>query len=245
MSHTKQTAIVTGGSGGIGGEICRRLARDGFNVVVHYGSDQDAATSVVTEIEREKGHAFAVAADITIESDIERLFQRTAAQFGGVDVVVANAGAMIGGTIADCRTEDFDKLFAVNTRGAFVTIREAARRVRPGGSIVFVSSQLAERPRAGTGIYSATKAAIDAMLISLSKEVGTRKITVNSVRPGATSPGMFDESDSGKKQTFIDLSAFDRLGTPEDIASVVSFLAGNDGKWITGQHIRADGGMSN
>ena len=245
MSKTIRTAIVTGGSGGIGGGICRRLAIDGFNVVVHFGSDQDAANAVVAEIKRKNGQAIAIGASITVETEVKQLFEKAHAEFGGVDVVVANAGTMVGRLVADCSTDDFDKLFAVNTRGAFLTIREAARLVRDGGRIIFISSQLAERPREGTGIYSATKAAIDAMLISLSKEVGKRNITVNSVRPGATSPGMFDESDEAKKQKFVELSAFGRLGTPEDIASVVSFLAGSDGTWITGQHIRADGGMSN
>ena len=245
MSKTIRTAIVTGGSGGIGGGICRRLAIDGFNVVVHFGSDQDAANAVVAEIKRKNGQAIAIGASITVETEVKQLFEKAHAEFGGVDVVVANAGTMVGRLVADCSTDDFDKLFAVNTRGAFLTIREAARLVRDGGRIIFISSQLAERPREGTGIYSATKAAIDAMLISLSKEVGKRNITVNSVRPGATSPGMFDESDEAKKQKFVELSAFGRLGTPEDIASVVSFLAGSDGTWTTGQHIRADGGMSN
>lgn len=245
MSTAIRTAIVTGGSGGIGGGICRRLAIDGFNVVVHYGSDRDAANAVVSDIERENGQAIAIGGSITVEADVKQLFAKTHAEFGGVDVVIANAGAMGGGPVADCSTDDFDKLFAVNTRGAFLTIREAARKIRDGGRIIFISSQLAERPRVGTGIYSATKAAIDSMLVSLSKEVGARNITVNSVRPGATSPGMFDASDESKIKMFVDLSAFGRLGTPEDIASVVSFLAGSDGKWITGQHIRADGGMSN
>ncbi|TWT59295.1 SDR family oxidoreductase [Allorhodopirellula solitaria] len=240
-----KTAVVTGGSGGIGGGICRRLAADGFQVVVHYGSDQNAANAVVSDIQRENGAALAIGADVSSEKEVQDLFAQTLSRFGSVDVVVANAGAMRGGPIADCSVDDFDRLMAVNFRGAFLTIREAASHVRDNGRIIFVSSQLAERPRQGTGLYSATKAAIDAMLVSLSKEVGGRGIAVNSVRPGATSPGMFDESDEEKKQQFIDLSAFGRLGTPEDIAAVVSFLAGSDGKWLTGQHIRADGGMSN
>ena len=245
MSQPLKTAIVTGGSGGIGGEICRRLARDGFNVVVHYGSDEEAANAVVKEFESENGNAIAFGANIASEHEVQQLFAQAHKQFGDVDVVIANAGTMISGPVANFSADDFDKLFAVNTRGAFLTIREAAKQVRENGRIIFVSSQLAERPRAGTGIYSATKAAIDAMLVSLSKEVGERNITVNSVRPGATSPGMFNDNDEERKQKFIDLSAFGRLGTPEDIAAVVSFLASDDGKWLTGQHIRADGGMSN
>ncbi|QDT12656.1 SDR family oxidoreductase [Planctomycetes bacterium K23_9] len=245
MATDSKTAIVTGGSGGIGRGICRRLSKDGFSVVVHYGSDQTSANEIATEIQQANGNAIAIGADITNESDVANLFEQTQTHYQGVDVVVANAGAAGMGSVVDCSASDFEKLVAVNIRGAFLTIREAARRVRDNGRIIFVSSQLAERPREGTGIYSATKAAVDAMLVSLSKEIGDRGITVNSVRPGATSPGMFDANDKQKSQTFIELSAFKRLGTPEDIASVVSFLASRDGAWITGQHIRADGGMSN
>ncbi|QDV25770.1 3-oxoacyl-[acyl-carrier-protein] reductase FabG [Aureliella helgolandensis] len=236
---------MTGGSGGIGNGICRRLAADGFNVAVHYGTDKDSAVRVCAEIQASGGRAIIASANVAEEADVASLFAKVVSRFGGVDIVVANAGTSGFGPIADVELADFEKLIAVNVRGAFLTLREAARTVRDNGRIIFTSSQLAERPRQGTGIYSATKAAVDAMLSSLSNEVGKRNITVNSVRPGATSPGMFDDSDEAKKQEFVDLSAFGRLGTPEDIASVVSFLAGSDGKWITGQHIRADGGMSN
>ncbi|WP_166823355.1 SDR family oxidoreductase [Thalassoroseus pseudoceratinae] len=245
MTATTKTAIVTGGSGAIGSEICRRLASDGFNVVVHYSTDQRSAESVVADIESAGGTAFSMDADVRQESEVTQLFAEAIQRFGGVDVVVVNAGTITSGPIAECTMQDFDQVHAVNSRGAFLTIREAARHVRDDGRILFVSSQLAERPRLGTGIYSATKAAIDAMLVSLSKEVGNRGIAVNSIRPGATSPGMVDQRTEAEKQEFADLSAFDRLGTPTDIAAVASFLASSEGGWITGQQIRADGGMSN
>lgn len=245
MPDSSRTAVVTGGSGAIGGEICRRLASDGFNVVVHYGHNQQAADSVVADIRHSGGTAIAVQADISDEAQVIRLFEDTINQFGGIDVVVANAGTIIDGPVAEYSLEDFEHLIAANLRGSFLTLRQAARSVRDGGRIVFISSQLAERPRAGTGIYSATKAAVDAMLVSLSRELGDRNIAVNSVRPGATTPGMVDKRTDAEKQTFANLSAFGRLGTPADIAGVVSFLAGSEGGWITGQHIRADGGMSN
>lgn len=250
MNESRKTAIVTGGSGAIGGEICRRLAADGFNVVVHYGSDLSAAERVVEAINHNQrkfgsGQAIFAHADVRDELEVNRLFDETSQSFGGVDVVVANAGTICSNPIADFSLAEFDNLLSVNLRGAFLTIRQAARQVRENGRIIFVSSQLAERPRPGTGVYSATKAAIDAMLVSLSKEVGSRGISVNSVRPGATSPGMVDQRSDAERQSFAELSAFSRLGTPTDIAAVVSFLASSEAGWITGQHLRADGGMSN
>ena len=243
--NEKKSAIVTGGSGGIGSEICRRLAADGFNVAVHYGSDASAAASVCADIEAAGGTAITARANVSDEAEVAALFAAVTKRFGGVDVVVANAGASGFGPIADTEVSEFERLIAVNIRGAFLTLREAARQVRKGGRIIFTSSQLAERPRVGTGVYSATKAAIDAMLVSMSKEVGDAGITINSVRPGATAPGMFDDRDEERADQFRKLSAFNRLGTPTDIAGVVAFLASDDAKWITGQHIRADGGMSN
>ncbi|QDT01980.1 Glucose 1-dehydrogenase 2 [Rubripirellula lacrimiformis] len=242
---TKKTAIVTGGSGGIGSGICRRLAKDGFNVVVHYHSDSEGAAGLVESLCEVGGRAVAVQADVTDQQQMSKLFEEAESRFGPVDVVVANAGISIGGPVADCSLDDFQKLISVNLLGAFLTIREAARRVRDGGRIIFISSQLAERPRPGMGVYSATKAAIDAMLVSMSHELGPRGLTVNSVRPGATVPGVFDESGEDRQEVFRQLSVFKRLGTPDDVAGVVSFLASHDADWITGQHIRADGGMSN
>jgi len=244
MSNNR-TAIVTGGSGGIGSEICKRLARDGYRVVVHYGSDHSAAEKVVQEI-ADSGHvAMACSADISDETSIEHLFESAYSEYGSLDVVVANAGIGGGGPIEEVALADFKELVAVNFVGAFLTLREAARRLSDGGRLIFVSSQLAERPRMGTGAYSATKAGIDAMLIAMSHELGTKGITVNSVRPGATEPGMFATSSKERKQFFRNLSPFKRLGHPNDIAAVVSFLASDDAAWITGQHVRVDGGASN
>lgn len=240
-----RTALVTGGSGGIGSEICRRLASDGFRVVVHYGSDQKSADDVVRQIVDGGGTAVASSADITEEADVEKLFDFATSKFGGLDAVVANAGTGGGGSIADVKLSDFKRLLDVNLTGAFLTFRESARRLNQDGRLVFVSSQLAERPRIGTGVYSATKAAGDAMIVAMSHELGGRGITVNSVRPGATEPGMFADSDDDRKQFFRELSPFKRIGHPSDIASVVAFLASKEACWITGQHIRVDGGASN
>ncbi|QDS99607.1 SDR family oxidoreductase [Adhaeretor mobilis] len=240
-----RTAIVTGGSGGIGSEICKRLARDRYRVVVHYLNDHEAAETVVREITDCGGVASARCADITEEDAIKHMFDSVLSDFGSLDVLVANAG--IGGScpIEQVDLSDFKRLVSVNLVGTFLTLRGAARRLSDCGRLIFISSQLAERPRMGTGTYSATKAGIDAMLVSMSHELGARGITVNSVRPGATEPGMFAGSTEERKELFRNLSPFKRLGHPNDIAAVVSFLASDDAAWVTGQHIRADGGASN
>ncbi|GAA5507440.1 SDR family oxidoreductase [Novipirellula caenicola] len=241
----RKTVIVTGGSGGIGGAICCRLADAGCNTVVHYHSDHDAAKKKVDEIKAAGGSAIAAKCNLSDEQQVAELFDHVIAEFGKVDGVVACAGVGGGGPVVESTLDDFQKLLSVNVVGAYLTIREAARRIEEGGRIVFVSSQLAERPREGTGLYSATKAAIDAMIVSMSRELGARGITINSVRPGATEPGMFASSSEERKAYFRNLSPFKRLGHPDDIAGVVEFLLSDDARWITGQHLRVDGGASN
>ena len=244
-SHeTRPTVLVTGGSGGIGGGICTQLSKQ-WNVAVHYRSNKEAAEGTVKELLSEGCDARAFQADLTEEDSVKGLFDRVVEQFDSLDAVVANAG--IGGfqPIVDSDLNEFQKMIDVNIVGSYLTIREAARRVSDGGKIVFVSSQLAERPRAASGMYSACKAAIDAMLVSMSHEVGTRGISINAVRPGATEPGMFADSTEERKDFFRELSPFKRLGNPEDIAGVVSFLLSENSRWMTGQHLRADGGASN
>lgn len=245
MTETTRTAIVTGGSGGIGQGICKRLAREGYQVVVHFSSNQDAADAVVAEIESAGGRAVAFQADVTDEAAVAKLFSRTWETFGSIDLAVANAGVGERGPISEYDIKEFDWTVAVNLRGAFLTLREAARTVTDNGRIIVISSQLARRPMAGIGVYAATKAAVDALIVSLAAEIGGRGITVNSVQPGSTSPGMFDKNDDDLKEKFRQMSPFKRLGTPEDCAALVAFLASEDGQWITGQCIKADGGATN
>lgn len=245
MNGRARTAIVTGGSGGIGAALCARLAADGFRVAVHYGSNEQDANKVVESIRQSGGEAIALSADIADENAVIGLFDGATDAFGGIDVVVANAGVGGGAPIAELEMADFDRVISINLRGALLTLREAARRMRDNGRIVFISSMLAHRPLARSGVYAATKAGMDALVSSLSQELGERGITVNSVRPGATVPGMFDRSDEERKERFRQMSPFKRLGHPSDIAAVVSFLASEEAGWITGQHIRADGGASN
>ncbi|TWU20016.1 SDR family oxidoreductase [Allorhodopirellula heiligendammensis] len=244
MSNNK-TVIVTGGSGGIGSEICRHLAKVSWNIVVHYHSDKDSADEIVARLTGTGGKAVAVKCNLSDEQEVTGLFDSAISEFGEIQGVVACAGIGGGGPIAETTLDEFQKLLRVNTVGAYLTIREAARRIERGGRIVFISSQLAERPREGTGLYSASKAAIDAMIVSMSRELGNRQITINSVRPGATEPGMFANSNEERKEFFRQLSPFHRLGRPDDIAGVVEFLLSDEARWMTGQHLRVDGGASN
>ncbi|TWU23283.1 3-oxoacyl-[acyl-carrier-protein] reductase FabG [Novipirellula galeiformis] len=240
-----KTVIVTGGSGGIGGEICSKLANAGWKTVVHYHSDKESAEKVVAEIKAKGGKAFAAKCDLSDEQAVTELFDTSIAEFGELHSFVACAGIAGSGPVVETSLCEFQKLLRVNVVGAYLTIREAARRIEEGGRIVFISSQLAERPREGTGLYSATKAAMDAMIVSMSRELGSRRITINSVRPGATEPGMFANSNEERKEYFRNLSPFKRLGHPNDIAGVVEFLLSDDARWMTGQHLRVDGGASN
>ena len=244
MIEQRKTVIVTGGSGGIGEGICHRLGQD-WNVIVHFRSNKESAKRIVEELESSGTSAIAIQADLTDEKSVVSLFDQAIARFGSIDAVVANAGISGFGSIEGSELTQFQELIDVNLIGSYLTIREAARRINEGGRIVFVSSQLAERPRKNTGMYSACKAAIDAMIVSMSHELGLRGICINSVRPGATEPGVFSSSEEDRKEFFRELSPFKRLGTPADTAGVVAFLVSDDARWMTGQHPRSDGGASN
>ncbi|QDS89074.1 3-oxoacyl-[acyl-carrier-protein] reductase FabG [Rosistilla ulvae] len=245
MNKQLKTAIVTGGSGAIGGAICQKLADDGFQIVVHFGSNAEGATKVVEQIVSGGGNAIKAAADVADPQQVRKLFETAEEAFGGVDAVVVNAGTITKCPIVDLTIEQFDAMVSVNLRGSFLTAQEAAKRIGCNGRLIFISSGLAARPMAGTAVYSATKAALDAMTVSLSKELGERDITVNSVQPGATVPGMFEQSGDDAAEKFAAMSPFGRLGHPDDIADVVSFVASDSARWMTGQTIRVDGGSMN
>jgi 3-oxoacyl-[acyl-carrier protein] reductase len=245
MSATpNRTAIVTGSSRGIGREVAQRLARDGFQLVVNYAGSQTEALHLVEVIERAGGRAIAVRGDVSKGADVAGLFDAAELKFGGVDVLVNNAGILSQATIATTDDATFDRLIAVNIKGTFNGLREAARRIRSGGRIINLSTTLVGTRMETYGVYAATKAAVEVLTSILSKELRGRSITVNAVAPGATATDLFLE---GKSQEVIDriakMNPFERLGKPEEIASVVSFLAGPDGSWVNGQVIRANGGV--
>jgi len=239
-----KVAIVTGASRGIGAAVAERLAADGFTVVINYAGDTKSAEALAKKIEAKGGRALTAKADVSDASAVRGMFDAAEAAFGGVDVLVNNAGIMKLAKIADSDDALFDQHVAINLKGSFNAMREAARRLRAGGRIINFSSSVVGLKLETYGAYAATKGAIEAMTGILSKEMRGRSITVNAVAPGPTATDLFL---NGKSEELIDrmakMNPLERLGTPEDIAAAVAFLAGPDGGWINGQVLRANGGM--
>jgi 3-oxoacyl-[acyl-carrier protein] reductase len=240
----QHVAVVTGGSRGIGRAIAATLAAKGWAVVVGYQGSASAATEVVQAITAAGGRAIPVQADVADEAAVTAMFDAAEEAFGGVDVVVNSAGRMSLSPIANLDLADLDALHRTNIRGTFVIAREAARRVRAGGSIVTLSSSVVGLQFPTYGAYAASKGAVEAMTLVLARELRGRDITVNAVAPGPTATELFLE---GKDDATIDRlakqSPLERLGTPEDIAEVVAFVASPAGHWVNGQVIRANGGI--
>jgi 3-oxoacyl-[acyl-carrier protein] reductase len=239
-----KVAIVTGASRGIGSAIAERLARDGFSVIVNYSGSVEAADALVRKIGESGGRALAVKADVSDARAVREMFETTVSKFGGVDVLVNNAGVMALSNIADTDDAAFDKQIAINLKGTFNALREGAKRLRSGGRIINFSSSVVGLLQPTYAVYAGTKAAVEAMTSVLAKELRGRNITVNAVAPGPTATDLFLK---GKPQAVVDhlakLAPLERLGEPDDIARAVSFLAGPDGAWINGQVLRANGGI--
>ena len=240
-----RTAIITGASGGIGRAVALRLAHDGFAVVVNYAGNAAKAEGVVNELESAGGQAIAVQADVANAGDVERLFKKTLHTFGRINVVVNSAGIMPLGRIADGDIEMFDKVIATNLRGAFLILRQAAQHVVEGGRIIALSSSVLAKSFPTYGAYIASKAGVEGLVHVLNNELRGRKVTVNAVAPGPVATDLFlkDKTEAQIEQ-FSKLAPLERLGQPEDIANVVSFLAGPDGGWVNGQVLRANGGFA-
>ena len=242
--NTLKVALVTGASRGIGSSVAERLARDGFALIVNYSENAAPAEVLVRKIEQAGGRALAAKADISDASSVRRMFDAAEAAFGGVDVLVNNAGIMTLAPIADADDASFDRHIAVNLKGTFNTLREAAKRLRSGGRIINFSSSVVGMLMPTYGVYAATKAAVEAMTRVLAQEVRGRNITVNAVAPGPTATDLFLK---GKPQDVVDRMAkkapLERLGQPGDIADVVAFLAGPDAAWVNGQVLRVNGGI--
>lgn len=240
-----QTAIVTGASRGIGRSIAKRLARDGFFIVVNYAGNVKEAEEAVNEIKTAGGKALAIAGDISNASDVSNLFVKAEQAFGPIQVVVNNAGIMPLTPVAKGDVEAFDKVIAINLRGAFLVLGQAAQHVIEGGRIIALSSSVVAKSFPTYGPYIASKAGVEGLVHVLANELRGRKITVNAVAPGPVGTELFLK---GKSQAQIDelskLPPLERLGLPEDIANVVSFLAGPDGGWVNSQVLRANGGFA-
>jgi 3-oxoacyl-[acyl-carrier protein] reductase len=243
-NNTNRVAIVTGASRGIGAAVAERLASDGFTVVINYSGDAKSAEALARQIEDKGGRALTAKADVSDVKAVRGMFDAAEAAFGGVDVLVNNAGIMKLAKIADSDDALFDQQIAINLKGTFNTLREAGKRLRDGGRIVNFSTSVVGTKLETYAVYAATKSAVETMTAILSKELRGRNITVNAVAPGPTATDMFL---NGKSPELIDrfakMNPLERLGTPQDIAAAVSFLAGPDGSWINGQVLRANGGM--
>ncbi|MEM8682274.1 MAG: SDR family oxidoreductase [Pseudomonadota bacterium] len=237
-------AMVTGASRGIGAAIAQRLAADDFTVLINFAKNATAAEALVQKIESSGGRAITAQADVSDSAEVARMFDAAEAAYGGVDVLVNNAGIMKLATIADSDDALFDSQVAVNLKGPFNTLREAAKRLRDGGRIVNLSSSVVGLYQPTYAVYAATKAGVEALTHVLTKELRGRNITVNTVAPGPTATALFLD---GKPPEVIDrlakLAPLERLGEPADIAAAVAFLAGPDGAWINGQTLRANGGI--
>lgn len=244
MNNNNRGAIVTGGSRGIGAAIAERLASDGFSVVVNYANSSKAADELTQRITETGGLAQSFQADVSDSDAVEKLFDFATESFGGVDVLVNNAGVLKMQPLAETSDEDFARLVDINLKGCFHTMREAARRLRDGGRVINLSSSVIGLRMPNYGVYSATKAAVEAMSSVLANELRGRQITVNSVAPGPTATKLFlDDKSDELIDRLTNMSPLERLGQPDDIASVVSFLAGSDGAWVNGQTLRANGGV--
>lgn len=243
--HSTKSAIVTGASGGIGRAVALRLARDGFAVAVNYAGNSAKAQEVVTEITKTGGQAIGVKGDVANEADMDRLFKETLGAFDRVDVVVHCAGIMPMSQISDLDLKSFDSVVATNLRGTFLMLGQAARNLPEGGRIIAFSSSVLAKSFPRYGPYIATKAGVEGLVRVLANELRGRNITVNAVAPGPVGTDLFLK---GKTEDQISelrkLSPLERLGQPEDIANVVSFLAGPEGGWVNSQVLRANGGFA-
>ncbi|MEU9894916.1 SDR family oxidoreductase [Streptomyces phaeochromogenes] len=240
-----RVAIVTGGSRGIGRETAERLAGDGFAVVVNFAGNQAEADKTVAAITEAGGQALAFRADVADETEVAALFDAAESTYGGVDVVVHAAGVMTLAPLADLDLDALDRMHRTNIRGTFVVDQQAVRRLREGGAVINFSSSVLALAIPGYSAYAASKGAVEAMTLILAREVRGRDITVNAVAPGPTATALF--LDGKDEETIARMAAqppLERLGTPNDIAGVVSFLAGPAGRWVNGQVLRANGGIA-
>jgi len=240
----KKVALVTGGSRGIGAAIAKRLAADGADVTITYSKGADAAASVVTEIERAGGKALAIQADAADAGAIKGAVDKTVITFGGIDVLVNNAGTVVPKRFEDTTLEELDRLFDINVRGTLIATQAALKHMKSGGRIIMIGSCVGERMMTpGLVPYSATKGAVKMFSQGLSREVGSRGITVNNIQPGPIdtdlNPAAGDWAPSQKAAT-----ALDRYGSVDEVAALVAFVAGPEASYITGANLTVDGGTN-
>lgn len=235
-----KVAIVTGASRGIGRGIAEHLAKDGATVVVNYTKGADEAKKVVAGIEEHGGKAMAVQADVSLVADVQRLFSETRNAFGRVDILVNNAGVFLMKPITEVGEEEYDHIFAINTKGPFFAMQEGAKWMEEGGRIVNISTGATQLGFPGISAYGGSKGALEVFTRVMAKELAARKITVNTVSPGYTETDMMPDA---FRTMAIEASPLKRIGTPKDIADAVAFIVSDEGGWLTGVNIQAGGGV--
>jgi 3-oxoacyl-[acyl-carrier protein] reductase len=244
MKLEGKIAVVTGASKGIGAGIAKALAAQGATVIVNYATSQADADAVVARIEAKGGSALAVQADMSRATDVARLFETIRANYGTLDILVNNAGVAVFQMIDDLTEEAFHKQFNLNVLGYLLAVREAVKLFGPNGSIINISSILSTDPYLASSVYSATKGAVDTLTFALARELGARGIRVNSILPGHTNTPATDGNFAGEfGEKLVAGTPLGRFGEPEDIAPLAVFLASEDSHWVTGESIRASGGV--
>ncbi len=242
LPFTGKIALVTGGSRGIGAAIVRRLANDGALVAFTYASSPDKANDVVAAVEAAGGKAVAILADSADADAVALAIEHTVQRFGGLDILVSNAGILLRGAVDDFSLEDFDRMIAINVRAPFVAIKAASKHLRPGGRVITIGSVVAERSAfPGASVYSTTKSALVGMVRGLAIDFAPRGITVNNVQPGPTATDM-NPADGEHVDMLKALLPIGRLGTGEEIADMVAYLASPGAAFVTGSSLTIDGG---
>ena len=237
---TGKVAIVTGASNGIGRAIAERLAQAGASVVVNYGKSADKAKQVVADIEARGGKAVAIQADMSQVADARRLVHDAVTKFGRLDILVNNAGISLNKPLVETTEQEFDEIFALNTKGPYFALQEAAKVIEDGGRIVNISTGGTHLGIPGATAYLGTKAALEQFTKGLAHELASKRVTVNSVSPGFTDTAMLWDS---FRETGAQMTPLKRLGKPQDIADVVAFIVSDQARWLTGQTINAGGGV--
>jgi 3-oxoacyl-[acyl-carrier protein] reductase len=243
--ENSRVAIVTGASRGIGRAIALRLAKDGFSVVINYAGNESSASAVAREIADGGGRACTVQANVAVAADVERLYASAQREFGQIDVVVNSAGVMSVTQIAQGNVDAFDQMIATNLRGTYLMMSQAAQVLPNGGRFIAFSSSVLAKNFPGYGAYIASKAGVEGLVRVFANELRGRNVTVNAVAPGPIATEMFL---NGKSPELIDQIAkqapLERLGEPDEIANVVSFLSGPEGRWVNAQVVRVNGGFA-